>query len=183
MSIVRRVTGSLDSSHSQISPDELNVGVLEAAKRVDIFENLLVGQYLDSEAPVPMTDQTANGTKFQAQQHQREHDFWRLLHKFLTIRDDEASASHELDKTLNDAKGLLDLKENRDVMYSIAVVRLHGARENLENLPQQNNRSSDSEDKLVDKAKKFLEGQTVRGTNQVVQRVCGMALKAWTLPR
>ncbi|KAL8926469.1 MAG: hypothetical protein Q9172_001772 [Xanthocarpia lactea] len=183
MSIVRRVTGALDASHSQISPDELNVGVLEAAKRVDIFENLLVGQYLDTEAPAPMTDQTANGTTFQAQQHQREHDFWRLLHKFLTIRDDEASASHELDKTLNDAKGLLDLKENRDVMYSIAVVRLHGARENLENLPQQNNRSSDSEDKLVDKAKKFLEGQTVRGTNQVVQRVCGMASKAWTLPR
>ncbi|KAL8770058.1 MAG: hypothetical protein Q9209_004096 [Squamulea sp. 1 TL-2023] len=180
MSTIRRVTGSAGSSNSQIDPGELQAGVLEAAKRVDIFENLLVGQYLDIEAPAPMTEQTANGTTFQAQQHQREYDFWRLLHKFLTIRDDEASASHELDQTLNDAKGLLDLKENRDVMYSIAVVRLQGARENLENLPQQTSRSSDSD---LDKAKNFLEGQTVRGTNQVVQRVCGMAAKAWTLPR
>lgn len=183
MSIARRVTGPLDSPNPQISPDELNAGVLEAAKRVNIFETLLIGQYLDTEVAAPMAKQPANGTTFDVLQHQREHDFWRLLQKFLTIRDDEASASHELDRTLNDAKGLLDLKENRDVMYSIAVVRLHGARESVENGPQPSNRSSEAEDKLLDKAKTFLEGQTVRGTNQVVQRVCGMASKAWTLPR
>ncbi|KAI4227403.1 MAG: hypothetical protein L6R36_002424 [Xanthoria steineri] len=183
MSIARRVTGPLDSPNPQISPDELNAGVLEAAKRVNIFETLLIGQYLDTEVAAPMAKQPANGTTFDVLQHQREHDFWRLLHKFLTIRDNEASASNELDRTLNDAKGLLDLKENRDVMYSIAVVRLHGARESVENVPQPSNRSSEAEDKLLDKAKTFLEGQTVRGTNQVVQRVCGMASKAWTLPR
>ncbi|KAL8897246.1 MAG: hypothetical protein Q9192_002676 [Flavoplaca navasiana] len=183
MSTARRVTGPPDSPNPQVSPDELNAGVVEAARRVNIFERLLTGQYLETEVPAPMAEQAANGTSFQVQQQRREHDFWRLLHKFLSIRDDEASASNELDRTLNDAKGLLDLKENRDVMYSIAVVRLHGARENLENLPQQNNRSSEAEDKLLDKAKNFLEGQTVRGTNQVVQRVCGMASKAWTLPR
>ncbi|KAL8849626.1 MAG: hypothetical protein Q9221_005393 [Calogaya cf. arnoldii] len=183
MSTARLVAGPLSSPNPQISPDDLNAGVHEAAKRVDIFETLLTGQYLDTEVPAPITEQAANGTSFQTQQHRREHDFWRLLHKFLTIRDDEASASHELDRTLNDAKGLLDLKENRDVMYSIAVVRLHGARENLENVPQQSKPSSEPEDKLLDKAKNFLEGQTVRGTNQVVQRVCGMASKAWTLPR
>ena len=183
MSIARRVTGPSDSPNPQISPDELNAGVIEAARRVNIFERLLTGQYLETEVPAPMAEQAANGTSFQVQQQRREHDFWRLLHKFLSIRDDEASASNELDRTLNDAKGLLDLKENRDVMYSIAVVRLHGARENLENLPQQSNRSSEAEDRLLDKAKNFLEGQTVRGTNQVVQRVCGMASKAWTLPR
>ncbi|KAL8998008.1 MAG: hypothetical protein Q9169_002848 [Polycauliona sp. 2 TL-2023] len=183
MNIARRVSGPLDPPNPQINSDEVNAGVLEAARRVNIFETLLTGQHLDTEAAAPMAEQPANGTSFQAQQHQRENDFWRLLHKFLTIHDDEASASHELDRTLNDAKGLLDLKENRDVMYSVAVVRLHGARETLENVPQQNNRSSEPEDKLLDKAKKFLEGQTVRGTNQVVQRVCGMASKAWTLPR
>ncbi|KAL8681156.1 MAG: hypothetical protein Q9186_002688 [Xanthomendoza sp. 1 TL-2023] len=183
MNLARRVAGSLDSSNGPINPDDLNAGVAQAARRVEILETLLVGQYLDTEAPPASAQHMTNGTGLQAQQHQREHDFWRLLHKFLTIRDDEASASHELDKTLVDASGLLDIKENRDVMYSIAVVRLHGARENLESLSHPNSSASNSSDKLLDKAKGFLEAQKVKGTNQVVQRVCGMASKAWTLPR
>lgn len=183
MSLARRVAGSVDPSNGSINPDEVSAGVIQAAKRVEILETLLVGQYLDVEAPPPAAHATTNGTGLQAQQHQREHDFWRLLHKFLTIHDDEASASHELDRTLVDASGLLDIKENRDVLYSIAVVRLHGARENLESVPQQNPNTSTSSDKLLDKAKNFLEAQRAKGTNQVVQRVCGMAAKAWTLPR
>ncbi|KAL8804404.1 MAG: hypothetical protein Q9182_002599 [Xanthomendoza sp. 2 TL-2023] len=183
MNLARRVAGSLDASDGQVNPDDLNAGVVQAAKRVELLEILLVGQYLETEAPPAAAQSTTNGTGLQAQQHQREHDFWRLLHKFLTIRDDEASASHELDRTLADASSLLDLKENRDVMYSIAVVRLHGGRENLESLSHQNNSTSSSSDKLLDKAKGFLEAQKVKGTNQVVQRVCGMASKAWTLPR
>ncbi|KAL8733698.1 MAG: hypothetical protein Q9166_001891 [cf. Caloplaca sp. 2 TL-2023] len=183
MSIARRVADSTNSSDGKVNLDEVNAGVLEAAKRVEILETLLVGQYLENEESSTAAEHTTDGTAFQAQQHQRERDFWRLIHKFLTIHDDEASASHELDKTLSDASSLLDIKENRDVMYSIAIVRLHGGRENLENLPQQNNNTSTPSNKLLDTAKTFLEGQQSRGTNQVVQRVCGMASKAWTLPR
>lgn len=183
MSIARRVAGSTDPSTGQISTEEGNGGVLDAAKRVEILENLLLGQHLDSEAPSNI-ENTRNGAGLQVQLHEREREFWRLMHKFLTIHDDEASASHELDATLKDVRNFLDVKENRDVIYSVAVVRLHGGRENLENLSNQNNGEGNTQDKGLAMAKDFLQKQAAgKGTTQVVQRICGMAVRAWTLPR
>ncbi|KAL8712317.1 MAG: hypothetical protein Q9220_003468 [cf. Caloplaca sp. 1 TL-2023] len=182
MSTARRVA-SLNQSSSQRNPEDTSAGVLDAAKRVEILESLLLGQYLDTEAPAA-AESARNGTAFQAQLNQREREFWQLLHRFLTIHDDEASASHELDEILLDTRRLLDSKENRDVLYSIAVVRLHGGRENLDNPPQLNHSASHVPDKGIKIAKEFLEGQaTGKGTTQVVQRLCGMAVKSWTLPR
>ncbi|KAL8950304.1 MAG: hypothetical protein Q9222_003648 [Ikaeria aurantiellina] len=182
MNTARRVA-NLDQSSSQGNPEDANAGVLDAAKRVEILESLLLGEHLDSEAPAA-AESARNGTAFQAQLSQREREFWRLLHRFLTIHDDEASASHELDEILSNTRNLLDNKENRDVLYSIAIVRLHGGRENLDNLPQQNHSASHVPDKGIKIAKDFLEGQaTGKGTTQVVQRLCGMAIKSWTLPR
>ncbi|KAI4140477.1 MAG: hypothetical protein LQ341_003828 [Variospora aurantia] len=170
MSLARRVA-------SQNRQEEINAGVLDAAKRFETLENMLLGQYLYSEAP-PQTE-NINGTGLQAQLSQREREFWRLMHKFLTIRDDEASASHELDETLAGARGCLDVKENRDVIYSIALVRLHGGRENLENTD-----GGSIQDKDLGKAKKFLRDEAEgKGNTQVIQRICGMAMRAWTLPR
>ena len=183
MTIAWRVAGSTDPSNGQPSIEEANRGVMDAAKRVEILENLLLGQHLDSEAPV-ISDIPKNGVGLRVQLHEREHIFWRLIHKFLTIRDDEASASNELDATLKDARNFLDVKENRDVIYSIATVRLYGGRENLENLSNQNNGGSNTQDKGVALAKDFLEKQAGgKGTTQVVQRICGMAIRAWSLPR
>ncbi|KAI4167058.1 MAG: hypothetical protein LQ343_007523 [Gyalolechia ehrenbergii] len=183
MSIARRVAGTPDPSSGQISAEEINGGVLDAARRVEVLENMLLGQHLDSEAPTN-TENSRNGAGLQVQLQEREREFWRLMHKFLTIRDDEASASHELDATLKDARNFLDVKENRDVIYSIALVRLHGGRENLENLSNQNNGGGNTQDKNLTLAKDFLEKQAAgKGTTQVVQRICGMAVRAWTLPR
>ncbi|KAL9604512.1 MAG: hypothetical protein Q9219_000477 [cf. Caloplaca sp. 3 TL-2023] len=182
MSIAPRIAGNMDSPN-QISSEDLHGGVLDAARRVETLENLLLGQHLDVEAPSG-AEVTRNGTGLQVQLHEREREFWRLMQKFLTIHDDEASASNELDATLKDARNFLDMKENRDVTYSIALVRLYGGRENLENLSNPNNGGSTTQDKGLGLAKNFLEGQAAgKGTNQVVQRICGMAVRAWTLPR
>lgn len=183
MSMARRVAGSPDPSSGQISAEDINGGVLDAATRVEVLENMLLGQHLDSEMP-RSTENSRNGAGLQVQLQEREREFWRLMHKFLTIRDDEASASHELDATLKDARNFLDVKENRDVIYSIAVVRLHGGRENLDSLSHQNNGGGTGQDKNLTLAKDFLEKQAAgKGTTQVVQRICGMAARAWTLPR
>lgn len=183
MSIARRVAGTPDPSSGQISVEEINRGVLDAAKRVEVLENMLLGQHLDNEAPTS-TENSRNGEGLQVQLQKRERDFWRLMHKFLTIRDDEASASHELDATLKEARNFLDVRENRDVIYSIAVVRLYGGRENLDSLSNQNNGGGTGQDKGLAVAKDFLEKEAAgKGTTQVVQRICGMAIRAWTLPR
>ncbi|KAL9009978.1 MAG: hypothetical protein Q9173_005039 [Seirophora scorigena] len=170
MGIARRVA-------SQNRQEDINSGVLDAAKRVETLESMLLGQYLHSEPPPK--PESINGTGLQAQLSQREREFWRLMHKFLTIRDDEASASHELDETLAGARACLDVKENRDVIYSIALVRLHGGRENL-----QNTEGGSIQDKDLGKAKMFLREEAEgKGNTQVIQRICGMAMRAWTLPR
>ncbi|KAL8831132.1 MAG: hypothetical protein Q9170_005434 [Blastenia crenularia] len=183
MSIARHVGGGKDASTGRVSAEEIGGGVLDAAGRVEILENLLLGQHLESEAP-STTENMRNGSGLQVQLHEREREFWRLMRKFLTIHDDEASASHELDATLKDARNYLDVKENRDVIYSIALVRLHGGRENLEHLSHANNGGGNTQDKGLALAKGFLEDEAgPRGTTQVVQRICGMAVRAWTLPR
>ncbi|KAL8691584.1 MAG: hypothetical protein Q9218_003228 [Villophora microphyllina] len=181
MGLARRVAGTLNPMNSHIGLDEdTNAGVSKAAKRVEILENLLLGQHLDAEA-APQAENVRNGTAFEAQLNQREREFWQLIHKFLTIHDNEASASHELDATLNTARDLLDSRENRDVIYSIAVVRLRGGRENVAN---QNSGENNGQDNGLNLAKGFLEGQAAgKGTTQVVQRVCGMAMNSWSLAK
>ena len=177
MGMCRQVANS-----EKVSEEDVKEGVHDAAKRLEIFENLITGEYLDSDSAPPKTE--SNGTAFDNQLQTREHDFWRLVHKFLTIRDDEASAAKEIDDTLAAARNLLDSRENRDVIYSIMIARHVGARmaEFPENLPQpQSNDEEDSKHKLII-AKKFIEEEaTSKGTTQVVQRLCGMACRSWEI--
>ena len=172
------------ASAENVAEEDIKEGVRDAVKRLEIFENLVTGEYLDAESAPPRTE--SNGTAFDNQLLTREHDFWRLVHKFLTIRDDEASSAKEIDDTLTAARGLLDSRENRDVIYSIMIARHVGARmaEFPENLPQpQSNDEQDSKHKLLI-AKRFIEEEaTQKGTNQVVQRLCGMACRSWEIRR
>ena len=176
MKLARRVADTAASSTDAAEGN--NSGVSDAAKRVTILENLLSGQYLESES-APAVESTRNGTAFEMQLNKREYEFWQLLHTFLTIRDDEASASQELDSILNSARNLLDSRENRDIVYSIAILRLHGSRESLEN-----NGGGNTHNQTLQVAKDFLQKEAEgNGTTQVVQRLCGMAMNAWALPR
>lgn len=182
MGLAQRVAGTLNPINGHAGLDEdTKAGVLKAARRVEIVQNLLLGQHVDAEV-APQAEHVKNGTAFEAQLIQREREFWQLMYKFLTIRDDEASASHELDATLKNAIDLLDSRENRDVIYSIAVVRLRGGRENLAN--HNNGEESSEDDNGLGLAKNFLKQEAhTKGTNQVVQRVCGMAVNALGLSK
>jgi len=190
MGMCRRVSSSAilgegDETERENLEKDVKEGVHDAAKRLEIFENLITGEYLDSDsAPQPTPQhpgEGSNGVPFNAQLLEREHDFWRLVHKFLTIRDDEASAAKEIDDTLASARNLLDSRENRDVIYSICIARHVGAR--MAEFPAmqqpQNNDEGDSKNKLLI-AKKFIDDEAAgKGTNQVVQRLCGMASRSW----
>lgn len=188
MALSRTVSQTPNPSNGQPNYHEVNDGVQDAAKRFEIFENLILGQYFDSKPePEPTPEPTAarNGTVFEEQQRTRERDFWRLIRTFLSIHDDEASSAKEIDDTLAQCRQLLDSKENRDVLYSIVIARHLGARvaEFPNNLPQpQDNEEND--DKKLFVAKNFIESEAGgKGTNQVFQRVCGMAVRSWTMPR
>ncbi len=181
MSLCRLVAKTPNPTNGQVNYLEVNDGVHDAARRLDIFENMVTGQYLDAE-PMTSTETTRNGTMFDDQLKFREREFWRLMHAFLTIRDDEASSAKEIDDTLGKCRNLLDSRENRDVLYSIAIARHLGQRmaEFPDNLQQPaTNDEQDARAKLF-VAKKFIEDEaTGKGTNQVIQRLCSMAMRSW----
>ena len=186
MSLARRVAESPNPANGQVNYLEVNDGVQDAAKRFKIFENLVLGQYLDSKPePDPETFR-ANGTVFEEQQKNRERDFWRHIHTFLTLHDDEASSANEIDETLGKCRVLLDSRENRDVIYSIVIARHLGARvaEFPNNLQQPTSNEEDGEKNKLYVAKGFIESEAGgKGTNQVIQRVCGMVVRSWPMPR
>ena len=185
MGLCRQVANTPNPTNGQVNYLEVNDGVHDAARRLEIFENLISGQYLDVE-PATASESTRNGTVFDEQMKFREREFWRLMHTFLTIRDDEASSAKEIDDTLGSCRNLLDSRENRDVIYSIAIARHLGQRmaEFPDNLQQPaSNDEQDARAKLY-VAKKFIEEEANgKGTNQVIQRLCGMAMRSWTLRR
>ena len=185
MSLARRVAETTNPGNGQVNYLETNDGVHDAAKRFEIFENLVLGQYLESK-PEPDPETSRNGTVFEEQQKNRERDFWRYIHTFLTLRDDEASSAKEIDDTLAKCRVVLDSRENRDVIYSIVIARHLGARvaEFPNNLQQPTSNEEDSEKNKLFVAKGFIESEAGgKGTNQVIQRVCGMVVRSWTMPR
>ena len=174
------------AGNSPVDEQDDKDGVYDAAKRMEIFENLVTGEYLESSSAPSQASEESNGTALNDQLKTRERDFWRLVHTFLTVRDDEASAAKEIDDTLASCRSLLDSRENRDVIYSVMVARHVGARisEFPENLPQPANNDEENARTKVFVAKKFIEDESNgKGTNQVVQRLCGMAHRSWSIRR
>lgn len=186
MGLCRRAAADPAVTNGQVNYQEGNDGVHDAAKRLEIFESLVSGQYLDAE-PLPPEDEAArNSPVFDEQLRFREREFWRLMGRFLTLRDDEASSAKDTDNTLVASRNLLDSRENRDVIYSIAIARHLGQRmaEFPDNLQQPStNDEQDAKAKLY-VAKKFIEDEAMgKGTTQVIQRMCGMAMRSWTMGR
>jgi hypothetical protein len=185
MGLCRHVANTPNTTNGQASHPEVDDDVKDAAARLEVFEKLISGEYLDPE-PELKTENTTNGTAFEEQLKYREREFWRLVSTFLTIRDDEASSAKEIDDTLGSCRSLLDSRENRDVIYSIAIARHVGQRmaEFPNNIQQPaSNDEQDARTKLY-VAKKFIEDEANgKGTNQVIQRLCGMAMRSWTVRR
>ncbi|KAH0542746.1 hypothetical protein FGG08_002885 [Glutinoglossum americanum] len=172
---VNRCSNGLDGDGE--GDDANDDGLGEAAKRCSIIESLVSGMSLEAN-PLSPSD---NSTVQHDHRKYREVDFWRLIGRFLSLRDDEASAAKEIDNTLSSARTLLDSQENRDVIYSIAVARHLGQRvaEYPPVSPVVHNDEEDASSRLF-VAKKFIEDEaTGKGTNYVIQRLCAMAMKIW----
>ena len=184
MNLCRTSASGRNGTNGQGNFYDVHDGVDDAIKRLDIFEYLVSGQYMDSEPP--SSDLPRNGSVLEDQLKTREREFWRGMGKLLTLRDDEASSAKEIDDTLALCRGLLETREGRDVMYSIAIARHIGQRmaEFPDSLQQpMGNDEQDARTKLF-VAKKFIEDEAMgKGTSQVIQRLCGMAMRSWTIAR
>ena len=172
-------SGNNNNNNSEYDQKDAQAsGLNEATRRLAIFEDLVSGAVVDTN----LADLARIGSVQHDHVKLRELEFWRLIGKFLTLRDDEASAAKEIDDALAGCRTLLDSRENRDVIYSIAIARHIGQRVAEFPASVPDSISADEEDAKtkLGVAKQFIESEAHgRGTTLVIQRLCAMATRAW----
>lgn len=175
----RAATNGVTGSTSQ---EEL-LQLAEAQKRLDAIEALLLHTTLERNpcSDIPYAEQFQHNKYW-------EVEFWRLLGHFVAYPDPRTSSPSARptganpDETLQSCRSILSMLENRDVLYSVMVCRLVGPR--LQDFPDGVDRALNNDDAdprtKVFIAKKFLEDEAGgKGTNQVIQRFCDMAIRSW----
>lgn len=156
----------------------------ELLLRVDTLEHLLLGSYLPPQRipPPPSSEHQQDHLKF----HQQK--FWHELGRFTSIRDDTAdpNSTHMINDALLGMRGILGMLENRDVLYSLAIARYVGGRllefQHPRPVVPQTQDPNDEVRKL-EVAQQFVSEEDRKGTTQVIQRICGMAMRGWMLQK
>lgn len=160
------------------SPAEMDdLGLREVKARFDILEALLTNQVLE----VNPLHQLAYPSEL-SEQKISELDFWYQLGHFVVVADDNVEAAeHALGKMRN----ALLAQEVRDAIYSIAIARYVGNRvRGFPNaLPAPVDQNPDSDLNKLSVAMSFISHECRSGSQQVIARVCDMALLSWTVSR
>jgi hypothetical protein len=147
-----------------------------AEKRLNIVEALITGHRLASN-PLAATAEAPPNPSPPTLTHQlktREQDFWLQVGEFVSTSD-----SAKLERILSKARKRLDNFENRDVIYSIMLMRHIGEKWHNKHI-QDAGDDLDKKDWLA--AKGFLENEAGgQAMNIVMRRFCSMALRAWSL--
>lgn len=159
----------------------------ELLPRIDTLEKLLTGQFLHPQAvPPPPSQQSVSQPSLEEHNKYNERAFWYHLARFVSLRDDNPAALQEVNDALVGVRGVLNMLENRDVIYSIAVARHVGGRmpefHPQRHLVASSNDPNDDLNKLK-VAHQFVEGEDQRGTTQPIQRICSMAIRGWILQK
>lgn len=153
---------------------------IEARNRIQVVEALLSGEYLSSNplAPPLQDHDTVRARQF---------DFWYYLGEFVRERPEPYSqpSVRARDDALGRLRHVLDGRENRDVLYSIAVARELAPRfdPNYANTVPQHLDEHDPKNKLAVASRFILdEAQVTGGTTNVVRRICDIAARAFVNP-
>jgi hypothetical protein len=148
----------------------------EAAHRLDVFEALLTGRIAGQN---PLTQPVPGSTDHH---RLRELEFWHTMGNFVNLEYENPSHTSKIDEVLSNLRNLLDGRENRDVLYSIAVVRALGQRvsEYTETDQPLHLDENDQKSKMT-VAKKFIEDEGAgAGTTNTIRRMCQLSARSWT---
>jgi hypothetical protein len=157
----------------------------ELLPRLDTVEHLLTGRYLDV-ARVPPPAPSVVELSGEQDLKSAQQAFWYHLGRFTSLRDDQGDVQtlDDVSRELANMRVILNVLENRDVLYSIAVARHIGGRmpdwsPQAPQLPLSNDPNDDVNKLHV--AYGFVQTEDQRGTSQVIQRICSMSLRSWSL--
>jgi hypothetical protein len=166
--------------HPESTPAEDDLW--EARGRVQVFETLLSGETL---AVSPLSPPPAGNIH---PLRRNELEFWYQLSRYLLQENASASPAgvSGRERCLGVMRDLLDGRENRDVLYSIAVLREYTAHWDASYSEQSvpsHLEESDSRSKLA-VATRFIrdESNATGGTTNVVRRFAQLAYCAFVRP-
>lgn len=180
-SLAYTTTGSPNTASDNPRPQD---DAIEARSRLTVFETLISGTSL---ATNPCVFEPKMGDPHRI----REFGFWWWLGEYLRHADSiEGSQAPQREHAMSKMRNLLDGRENRDLLYSLVVIREMAPRfpPNFEsNLPQHLD-ESDPRSKLA-VATKFIRDEATLtsvggggGTTNVCRRFAELALKAFVHP-
>lgn len=152
----------------------------EARNRVQVVEALLCGDYL---AANPLTPPVQDADVHRT----RQFEFWYSLAEFVRTRENPnmPATVQTREDVLSRMRRLLDGRENRDVLYSIAVVRELAPNfdPNYSSTIPQHLDETDPKNRLAVASKFILdESQVTGGTTNVVRRFSDIASRAFVNP-
>ena len=143
---------------------------VEAAHRLAVFENLLTGQVAKGNALTrPPQTNTADGHKI------REMEFWYHLANFVCLREGDPASIRDMNETTKKLRTLLDGRENRDILYSIVIIRALTSQKVTEYPKDQAPLQLDEDDprSKLHVAKEFIYNESHgAGTTNVIRRLC-----------
>lgn len=159
------------------TPEEL--AIQEAKYRLDVLEHLITGHTLDANPLLNLSYPDNKDDEMKI----AEVNFWKQLGAFVTLRDDDASQAKEIESHLAEMRAILLQQENRDVIYSVAIIRHVGTRMNdfPHALQQAYNNNADENRNKVIVARKFLEEEAQGGMTLAIARVAGMVVRSWVV--
>ncbi|KAI1334291.1 hypothetical protein F5Y15DRAFT_295662 [Xylariaceae sp. FL0016] len=171
----------------------------EARNRVAVFEALLSGAFLDDNPLFPPLESLEDQNHPEYHRN-REFKFWYWLAEFLKIKDEDQPNDDTLESTASSIEGtddvkqqretvlthlreVLDGRENRDVIYSLAIIRALSPDFPTDFTLPAHRDESDPISKLG-VARQFIQAecQVANGTTNVVRRFAELGLRAFINP-
>ncbi|KAF1953292.1 hypothetical protein CC80DRAFT_420045 [Byssothecium circinans] len=159
-----------------VSEDE-DLLLKEVRARFDILEALLTFQTL----PVNPVRQLSYPEEF-LEMKRPELEFWEQLGEFIVHADGDAKIA---EFALGKMRNVLHAQEVRDAIYSIAIARHVGNRvRGFPNaLPAPVDQNPENDLNKLNVAMSFISHECRSGSQQVIARICDMALLSWTVSR
>ncbi len=149
--------------------------LVEALQRFDVVERLFSSLTAENGSIKTETETESNESA-----EIKDDNFWGLARQLVRLNGDDQSKARE--DLLWKIRPLLDKREQRDIIYSIGIVRQ--LRSVIPGFPLQMAKPTSDDEKdpanrlLV--ARVFLERETVKAGTFVCQRLCAMAVKTWS---
>jgi hypothetical protein len=153
----------------------------EVRARFEIVEALLTNQNLQSN-PIHHMSYAPDSVPAQKK---IELDFWEALGNFVVHADSDSSPAGAADHALSTMRNVLQAVETRDALYSIAIARYLGNRiRGFPNgLPPPTGENQENDLNKLHVAMGFISYESRVGLQQVIARICDMAMLSWTVSR